>query len=261
MTTVAAAELDSLVRREHHNPHSILGAHAGDGGVVIRALRPAACEVKAHVEGGDVVELAQIHPGGVFEGTVEGAELPLRYELEVDYGSAGTFTIDDPYAFGPTIGELRPPPDRRGPPRGDLREARSARPDDGCRPAGHRHGVRGLGAGRAGGQRRRRLQLMGRTAARDALARRERDLGAVPARRRGRGPLQVRDPQRRRRAQAESRSVRARSRASAEDGVDRVQRHASVERGRRSCGAASAPASSRCRARCRSTRSTSARGG
>ena len=55
---------------------------------------------------GSAVELKQIHPGGVFEGMVEGAELPLRYRLEIDYGDGGTFTIDDPYAFPPTIGEL-----------------------------------------------------------------------------------------------------------------------------------------------------------
>ena len=43
---------------------------------------------------------------GVFEGVIEGAELPLRYELEVDYGAGGTFTQPDPYAFTPTLGEL-----------------------------------------------------------------------------------------------------------------------------------------------------------
>jgi 1,4-alpha-glucan branching enzyme len=42
----------------------------------------------------------------VFEGVIEGAKLPVRYQLAVDYGSAGRFTIDDPYAFTPTIGEL-----------------------------------------------------------------------------------------------------------------------------------------------------------
>src|SRR5206468_9472132 len=41
-----------------------------------------------------------------FAGTIAGAELPLRYRLHVDYGDAGAFTIDDPYAFPPTIGEL-----------------------------------------------------------------------------------------------------------------------------------------------------------
>jgi 1,4-alpha-glucan branching enzyme len=104
--TVATEELEALVHRQHHNPHGILGAHPQNGGTVIRALRPAACEVKAHVDGGTTVELEQIHPGGVFEGTVDGAEPPLHYQLEVDYGSAGTFTIEDPYAFPPTIGEL-----------------------------------------------------------------------------------------------------------------------------------------------------------
>jgi 1,4-alpha-glucan branching enzyme len=102
----AASELDALVRREHANPHAVLGAHPQDGGVVIRALRPAACAITAELDGGIELALDQIHPGGVFEGFVEGAELPLRYRLRIDYGDAGTFTIEDPYAFLPTLGEL-----------------------------------------------------------------------------------------------------------------------------------------------------------
>ena len=99
MTTVAPTELESLVRREHPNPHGVLGAHPDSGGIVIRALRPGACAIAAHVEepgGSETIELEQIHPGGVFEGRAEGAEFPLRYRLEVDYGEAGTFTITDP---------------------------------------------------------------------------------------------------------------------------------------------------------------------
>ncbi|HUE26904.1 MAG TPA: hypothetical protein VMP89_09035, partial [Solirubrobacteraceae bacterium] len=106
MTTIATTELDALVRREHSNPHGVLGAHPADGGVVIRALRPAASAITAQLDGGTTIELEQIHPGGVFEGTAEGVELPLHYRLEIDYGDAGTFTVDDPYAFSPTIGEL-----------------------------------------------------------------------------------------------------------------------------------------------------------
>ena len=106
MTTIATNELDALVRREHANPHGVLGAHPVDGGAVIRALRPAACAITALLEDGRTVGLEQIHPGGVFEGAASGAKLPLRYRLEIDYGDAGTFTIDDPYAFPPTIGEL-----------------------------------------------------------------------------------------------------------------------------------------------------------
>src|SRR5947209_11163507 len=106
MATVATSELDALVRRVHSNPHEVLGAHPRDGGVVFRALRPAACAITVHLDDGQTVELEQIHAGGVFEGVADSAELPLHYRLEIDYGDAGTFTIEDPYAFTPTIGEL-----------------------------------------------------------------------------------------------------------------------------------------------------------
>jgi 1,4-alpha-glucan branching enzyme len=104
--TVATTELDALVRREHPDPHAVLGPHSDGVGVSIRVLRPAASEIRALLDDGTAVELERIHPGGVFEGLVEGAELPLHYQLEIDYGAAGTFTIEDPYAFPPTIGEL-----------------------------------------------------------------------------------------------------------------------------------------------------------
>ncbi len=105
--TVATQELDALVRREHPNPHATLGIHPVDGGFVVRALRPAACAVTAILDDGTTVELEQIHPGGVFEGVIETASAePPHYRLEADYGSAGTFTIEDPYAFTPTIGEV-----------------------------------------------------------------------------------------------------------------------------------------------------------
>jgi 1,4-alpha-glucan branching enzyme len=106
VTTVASSDLDRLARREHPEPHAILGAHAVDGGVVIRALRPAAESVAVKPSKGKMVELTRIHPAGIFEGVVPGATLPLRYELKVDYGDGGTFTIVDPYSFLPTLGEL-----------------------------------------------------------------------------------------------------------------------------------------------------------
>ena len=83
MTTIAITELDALIRREHHDPHSILGAHPQDGDAVIRAYRPGACAIKAELDDGEEVELEQIHPAGVFEGavTAAGAQLPLRYRL------------------------------------------------------------------------------------------------------------------------------------------------------------------------------------
>ena len=100
-------DADQLAARSAADPHSFLGAHAdGDGGVVVRAFRPSARAVRVLTAGGQSAELAAVHPGGVFEGTLEGAELPLDYELEVDYGEDGTFTIGDPYRFLPTLGEV-----------------------------------------------------------------------------------------------------------------------------------------------------------
>jgi 1,4-alpha-glucan branching enzyme len=104
--SVAATDLEAVVRREHSNPHGVLGAHPQNGGVVVRAFRPAAEAITALVDGGAPVELKEIHAGGVFEGFVEGAKLPLRYQLDVDYGEGGKFVIDDPYAFPPTIGDF-----------------------------------------------------------------------------------------------------------------------------------------------------------
>jgi 1,4-alpha-glucan branching enzyme len=106
MTKIAKSELDRLARREHAQPHGILGAHPTDSGVVIRAFKPSAQSVSAKPGKGKAVELARIHPAGIFEGEIEGATLPLRYKLKVDYGPGGKFTLDDPYAFLPTLGEL-----------------------------------------------------------------------------------------------------------------------------------------------------------
>jgi 1,4-alpha-glucan branching enzyme len=105
MTRVSRSdEVERLVRGEHHQPHSLLGAHVEDGKLVVRALRPAATAVVA-LAGDQRVKLEQVHPAGLFEGVLDGGAAPPAYRLEVTY-ETGTFTIDDPYRFLPTIGEL-----------------------------------------------------------------------------------------------------------------------------------------------------------
>jgi len=96
------ADIERLVARDHHNPHALLGAHPEPrGGVMIRALQPAAESVT--VQG---VELHRVHPGGLFEGVLPDASLPLRYELEIRYPDGNTFTTPDPYSFPPTLSDL-----------------------------------------------------------------------------------------------------------------------------------------------------------
>ena len=179
------SDADLLISRQHANPHGYLGAHPDNGSVVIRTFRPAASKVEVVAADGKHSALERVHPGGVFEGRIKGAKLPLNYQLEVDYGESGTITIEDPYRFLPTIGELDVYLLGEGRHR-SLGAPRRAR-DAGRRRAGHR--VRRLGAVARGRVRGRRLQLLGRPHPPDAEARLLRHLGAVPARRRRRARI------------------------------------------------------------------------
>jgi 1,4-alpha-glucan branching enzyme len=99
-------EVELLVEGRLADPHHLLGAHPHDGGVVVRAWRPEAATVVARPENAEPVELELRHPAGLFEGFVPEADAPLSYELEVSYPDGKTFTLRDPYAFAPTLGEL-----------------------------------------------------------------------------------------------------------------------------------------------------------
>src|SRR4051794_38995031 len=74
--------------------------------MLVRAWRPEARAVTARPANAEPVELELRHPAGLFEGFVPDADAPLRYELDVSYPDGNTFTLRDPYAFAPTLGEL-----------------------------------------------------------------------------------------------------------------------------------------------------------
>jgi 1,4-alpha-glucan branching enzyme len=100
------SEIELVVGRLHWDPHHVLGAHPVDGGVVVRAFRPAARQVLARLEGGESVMLEQRHPAGLFEALVDGGSVPLRYELEVSYADGNVYKLRDAYAFAPTLGDV-----------------------------------------------------------------------------------------------------------------------------------------------------------
>ncbi len=86
------------------DPHRVLGAHeAEDGGVVVRAYRPEARSVRVQPAG---VDAKLKDPAGLWEALLPKAKLPLEYELEVEYANGETYTLRDPYAFLPTLGDL-----------------------------------------------------------------------------------------------------------------------------------------------------------
>ncbi|BDI21934.1 1,4-alpha-glucan branching protein GlgB [Herbiconiux sp. L3-i23] len=104
---------DDTLRRvaagTHSGPHSVLGQHpvaleqVTDPVVVIRALRPLADKVTAVLASGARIELS--HLGwGIWQGTsLIGFQ---DYEIEASYPDGTEWTVDDPYRYLPTVGEL-----------------------------------------------------------------------------------------------------------------------------------------------------------
>ena len=96
--------LERLVGGAGHDPHGILGAHPMAGGrTAIRTLRPEASAVSVVLRDGSRFPLRRVHAGGVFAGVVDGP--PDDYRLDVSYGEQ-TYTVDDPYRWLPTLGEI-----------------------------------------------------------------------------------------------------------------------------------------------------------
>jgi len=97
--------LEALVRGEHGDPFSILGLHRGRAGASLCVFLPGAASVTAlDPETGEEVALERLNKTGVF-----GAEVPdgfsQSYRLRVARDGE-TAEIDDPYRFGPILGEL-----------------------------------------------------------------------------------------------------------------------------------------------------------
>ncbi|MEV4991930.1 1,4-alpha-glucan branching enzyme [Streptomyces niveus] len=104
---LADSDRHRLLHGSHHDPHGVLGAHPGKGGVVFRALRPYAKAVTVVGEG----LRAQLHDDGdgFFSGVLPWRQVP-QYTLVVRYGATDgevdEVEVQDPYRFLPTLGDL-----------------------------------------------------------------------------------------------------------------------------------------------------------
>ena len=94
--------LSAVAHGTSHDPHAVLGAHVGDGGVTIRALRPLAAV--RHDDHGVGEVPASHEQDGIWVAVLPGDQVP-DYRLDVTYGDVTT-RHDDPYRFIPTVGEL-----------------------------------------------------------------------------------------------------------------------------------------------------------
>nr|WP_106479080.1 1,4-alpha-glucan branching protein GlgB [Phytohalomonas tamaricis] len=95
---------EALVKGTHPDPFAVLGLHDSPSGVMVRTFMPGAqhVEVVARNGGGLLGELSCEHPEGVFSGSISER---VPYLLRVHWPS-GIHETEDPYAFGPLLGEL-----------------------------------------------------------------------------------------------------------------------------------------------------------
>ena len=105
---VSDDDLRAVVEGWSHDPHGVLGTHLTAAGWVVRTLRPDAVSVAVLDEDGSRYEARQLHGGGIYEARLP--QQPGDYRIEVAYGDGegGTsvYTVDDPYRWMPTLGEL-----------------------------------------------------------------------------------------------------------------------------------------------------------
>jgi len=106
----ARKELERLLRGEHHDPHSILGAHPLDEPdrrtVTIRALHPDAVGVEVCLENGQAFPMEPIQPRGIFVAQITGQRWPFFYRLRFRFPDGTIWEEFDPYRFPPTLGEM-----------------------------------------------------------------------------------------------------------------------------------------------------------
>ena len=106
---VSLGEIERIVTGQHHDPHSVLGAHPGPDGVIVRALRPLAKSVTAVLDDGRRLPMTHVHRG-VFAVTVPDEKVP-GYRIAATYpdaaGAEGREEVrDDPYRYLPLLGEF-----------------------------------------------------------------------------------------------------------------------------------------------------------
>ena len=105
---LSEADVRALVQGRHADAFAVLGPHAdGEGGYWLRVFVPGA-EALVALCGGHELPLKRSHADGLFEG-----RLPDRpalaggaYRLRAVWHDGHTQELDDPYRFGPVLGEL-----------------------------------------------------------------------------------------------------------------------------------------------------------
>src|SRR5258708_3543587 len=98
------AVAEALANGTIGDPFAVLGPHSTASGCMVRAFLPGALEVEvlARSGGHPLGRLAPVAPHGLFAGHVSSAE---PYLLHITWPDT-VQEIEDPYSFGPLLGDL-----------------------------------------------------------------------------------------------------------------------------------------------------------
>ena len=105
LSTLATPEAEALAHGRHGDPFKVLGPRDSSAGRVIRAFLPGAqgVEVLRRSDRAMIGKLeATMQPEGFFEGTVVDR---APYLLRIQW-PGGVQETEDPYSFGPLLGDL-----------------------------------------------------------------------------------------------------------------------------------------------------------
>ncbi|MBU3058806.1 1,4-alpha-glucan branching protein GlgB [Pseudomonas indica] len=101
---ISTAVVDALVSATLADPFSVLGPHSVRDGLVVRTYQPGALGVTviARDNGETLAELEPVQAPGLFVGRLPDAR---PYRLRVRW-AGGDHETEDPYSFGPLLGEM-----------------------------------------------------------------------------------------------------------------------------------------------------------
>jgi len=108
------APLTSLVEGRNRDPFAVLGVHADDGAVIVRAFQPAARSIDVRLlPGGELVPMERIDPSGLFEARLA-ANADRRtandgfpdYRLRIAFAGDQLLEIDDAYRYGRVLSDF-----------------------------------------------------------------------------------------------------------------------------------------------------------
>ncbi len=99
-------EVEAILRGQHGDPFRVLGMFATGGVVIVNVFAPDAAEVTLlDAKGAVCAELDRVHPEGFFHARLGRKRKPFAYRLRCR-SRGQDWERDDPYRFGPVLGEL-----------------------------------------------------------------------------------------------------------------------------------------------------------